>query len=334
MPGTVILATASYDHTIRFWEAHTGKCKAIVQHPESQVNKMEITPDRQFLAAAGNPNIRFFEIESRHSNAVVNFSGHTNNVTAVGFQKEGKWMYTGSEDGTVKIWDINAPGCQREIKDKVAVNAVVLHPNQVELFVGYQDGTVKVFDLSASSKPIKEAIPEDDTAIRSLSVSPDGSLLCAVNNSGNCFIWNLYSSPLTKSTTNNADASNSNQTATSNFDYMTQFQAHKTYVLKCLFSPNGKYENAERCISHPSNGTADSKFYQLLLWFSVRLLATAAADNVAKIWQYNNSKNKWEEDKTLIGHTQWVWDCWFSADSAYLLTGTIDSQYLAAVFLS
>jgi G protein beta subunit-like protein len=304
MPGTVILATASYDHTIRFWEAHTGKCKAIVQHPESQVNKMEITPDRQFLAAAGNPNIRFFEIESRHSNAVVNFSGHTNNVTAVGFQKEGKWMYTGSEDGTVKIWDINAPGCQREIKDKVAVNAVVLHPNQVELFVGYQDGTVKVFDLSASSKPIKEAIPEDDTAIRSLSVSPDGSLLCAVNNSGNCFIWNLYSSPLTKSTTNNADASNSNQTATSNFDYMTQFQAHKTYVLKCLFSPNGK------------------------------LLATAAADNVAKIWQYNNSKNKWEEDKTLIGHTQWVWDCWFSADSAYLLTGTIDSQYLAAVFLS
>jgi WD40 repeat protein len=37
---------------------------------------------------------------------VVTFSGHTNNVTAVGFQKEGKWMYTGSEDGTVKIWDI------------------------------------------------------------------------------------------------------------------------------------------------------------------------------------------------------------------------------------
>jgi WD40 repeat protein len=81
----------------------------------------------------------------------------------------------------------SAPGCQREIKDKIPINAVVLHPNQAELFVGYQDGTVRVFDLSMANKPIKEAIPEDDTAIRSLSVSPDGSLLCAVNNSVSTF---------------------------------------------------------------------------------------------------------------------------------------------------
>jgi G protein beta subunit-like protein len=77
----------------------------------------------------------------------------------------------------------SAPGCQREFKDKVAINTAILHPNQAELFVGYQDGTIKLFDLSATNKPIKEVIPEDDTALRSLSVSPDGSLLCAVNNS-------------------------------------------------------------------------------------------------------------------------------------------------------
>jgi hypothetical protein len=34
---------------------------------------MEITPDRQFIAAAGNPNIRFFEVESRHSTPVTFF---------------------------------------------------------------------------------------------------------------------------------------------------------------------------------------------------------------------------------------------------------------------
>jgi WD40 repeat protein len=91
---------------------------------------------------------------------------------------------------------LSAPGCQREIKDKIPINTAVLHPNQAELFVGYQDGTVKVFDLSMTNKPVKEAIPEDDTAIRSLSVSPDGSLLCAVNNSvltfHSTFIVNFY----------------------------------------------------------------------------------------------------------------------------------------------
>ncbi len=31
----VILATASYDHTIRFWQAHSGICHRTVQHPDS-----------------------------------------------------------------------------------------------------------------------------------------------------------------------------------------------------------------------------------------------------------------------------------------------------------
>lgn len=32
---SVILATASYDHTIRFWEAKSGRCYRTIQYPES-----------------------------------------------------------------------------------------------------------------------------------------------------------------------------------------------------------------------------------------------------------------------------------------------------------
>lgn len=45
-------------------------------------------------------------------------------------------MYSGSEDGTVKIWDMRAPGFQREYASRGAVNTVVLHPNQGELISG------------------------------------------------------------------------------------------------------------------------------------------------------------------------------------------------------
>ena len=31
----VILATAGYDHTVRFWQAHSGICYRTVQHPDS-----------------------------------------------------------------------------------------------------------------------------------------------------------------------------------------------------------------------------------------------------------------------------------------------------------
>jgi G protein beta subunit-like protein len=34
----VILATAGYDHTIRFWEALSGVCIRTIQHPDSVRN--------------------------------------------------------------------------------------------------------------------------------------------------------------------------------------------------------------------------------------------------------------------------------------------------------
>ena len=71
-------------------------------------------PDKQYLAAAGNPHIRLFEINTNNPNPVTSFDGHTANVTALGFHREGNWMFTGSEDKTIKIWDLRAPNCQRE----------------------------------------------------------------------------------------------------------------------------------------------------------------------------------------------------------------------------
>ena len=31
----VILATGGYDHSIKFWQAHSGVCQRTVQHPDS-----------------------------------------------------------------------------------------------------------------------------------------------------------------------------------------------------------------------------------------------------------------------------------------------------------
>jgi target of rapamycin complex subunit LST8 len=47
--------------------------------------------------------VRLFEIASQNPNPVVAYDGHTTNVTDIGFQKDSKWMFTGSEDGSIKV---------------------------------------------------------------------------------------------------------------------------------------------------------------------------------------------------------------------------------------
>lgn len=268
----VILATAGYDHTVRFWQAPTGVCQRTIPCNDSQVNCLETTPDKQYIAAAGNPFIRLFDCHSNNANPVMSYTGHNNNVTATGFQRDGKWMYTSSEDGTVKIWDLRAPGFQRDYQCKSPVTSVVLHPNQGELICTDEDGVVRVWDLAANCCST-ELVPDGNVPLRSVTVASDASYIVAANNSGHCYAWKLG--------TQRGIAP----------EPAHKLEAHNTYILKCLLSPDTK------------------------------LLATTSADKTIKIWDVANG---FSLNKTLTGHQAWVWACNFSADSAYLVSASSD----------
>lgn len=86
---------------------------------------------------------------------------------------------------------------------------------------------------------------------------------------------------------------------------MTRFRAHNEYITRILLSPD------------------------------VKKLATCSADHTAKIWQVvdieppapgeeQKEERAYPLEATLTGHQRWVWDCAFSADSAYLVTACSD----------
>ncbi|KAI9849302.1 MAG: TOR complex subunit lst8 [Sclerophora amabilis] len=287
---SVILCTAGYDHTIRFWEALSGICSRTIQHPDSQVNRLCISPDKRFLAAAGRHAVKLFDIKSTNPNSVLTFEGHSGNITGVGFHCEGKWMVTSSEDGTVKIWDTRSGSIQRNYSHGVQVTDVVIHPNQGELISCDRGGNVRIWDLG-ENKCTHQLIPEDNVAVSSVTVASDGTMLCAGNNNGNVYVWRMIQ----------------NRDITSLVP-VTKFQAHHQYITRVLLSPD------------------------------VRHLATCSADHTARIWSVDpdapsnpapdlapsTHPNAFPLETTLHGHQRWVWDCAFSADSAYLVTACSD----------
>jgi G protein beta subunit-like protein len=189
---SIVLVTGGLDHKLRFWEAASGVNSKTVRFPgESQINCVAISTDKQLIVAGGNPQINLYDVNSSADAPLMSFDGHTSNVTAVGFHKDSKWIYSCSvcesvllrylaisvtpceqEDGSVRIWDPRTPHCQRSTDVSAggpAINTVVLHPNQTDLIYGDQTGCVRIWDLETGSARERH-LPVPDTPIRSISI--------------------------------------------------------------------------------------------------------------------------------------------------------------------
>jgi len=279
---SVVLCTAGFDHTIRFWEAPTGICHRTLQYQDSQVNRLCLSLDKLYLSVAGNPSIRLYDMLGSSPSPIQSFDGHSNNVTSIGFQRDRKWLFSGSEDGSVKIWDLRVSSCQRDYQSKSSVNCCVLHPNQGELIAADEDGAIRVWDLTQNTCSF-ELVPDGKVPMRSLTIAADASLLVAANNKGNIYVWRLG--------VGSKAGGGGGLTILEPFNRLDAAHPQQSYILHALLSPD------------------------------VRLLATCASDKTIRIW---NVEKGFVLDKILSGHSGWVWDCSFSADSAYLVSGSSD----------
>ena len=297
---SVILATGGYDHKIRFWEATSGICSREVKHPGSQINKLEISNDKQFLAAAGNPQIRLYDIaKAEHQKPVLTLEGHAGSVTSFGFQRDGRYIFSGSEDGTIKLWDLRDPTYCRSFDAKAPVRSVTLRVDRDEIISGDANGDVKVWDLSGSgnhkgsnntsSTPRSKGLLHQmkpgegqtggcmiQTAIQAVDITDDARTMVAVSNHGTVYVWN-------PATTEYEGAP------------LTKFRAHPqtgSYCLHAVLAPDGRH------------------------------LCTTGSDGTAKLWDTTT----WELSHDLRGHSKWVWDAAFCDDSGYLVTASSDSS--------
>ncbi|EKM82800.1 hypothetical protein AGABI1DRAFT_53282 [Agaricus bisporus var. burnettii JB137-S8] len=287
---SVILVTGSYDHEIRFWEAWSGICsRTIARSGESgQVNRLAISPDKRLLAAAIHKKVNIYEIASTANEPLVTFEGHTMNVTAVSFHNEGKWLVTGSEDGSIRIWDLRSSSLHRIYDNGAPVNDVVIHPNQGELISCDQAGSIKQWDLSDNICS-HELTPAADVPIRSVTLASDGSCLVAGNNNGRCYVWRI----------------NDEHTGLPRFQAVTRFQAHNKYLTRCLLSPDARY--LATCSADTTVkiwailGNYEFKLEKTLMghqrwvWdcaFSAdsAYLVTASSDHTARLWEMSSGE--------------------------------------------
>lgn len=112
--------------------------------------------------------MQLFDLRSIDEKPLLTMDSHSNNVTSVGFQRDMKWLFSASEDGTLRIWDPRTTKPTRSYDCGGSINSAVLHPNQVDLITGDQNGCVKIWDLEADK--CREEYTPSDVAVRSITI--------------------------------------------------------------------------------------------------------------------------------------------------------------------
>ncbi|BGP36105.1 TOR complex subunit lst8 [Rhodotorula kratochvilovae] len=300
---SVILVTGSYDGTVRYWEAWSGICSRTIQTQDHQPNRLSISPDKRFLAVAGVGTVKLYDIAASAAAStgnvapLVTLTGHAANVTSLAWHAEAKWLVSGSEDGTVKIWDVRTATPQRNYAHHAPVNDLALHSNQGELISCDQNGAIKVWDLGGD-RCSHELLPEEDVPMRSVSIASDGSALVGGNHKGVVYVWTIQPG-----------------LAFTDLQPKTRFQAHSRYLIRVLVSPDTK--QLATC-------SADTT---IKIWTPTGLPPPAAGGAATPGVGGGGGiadGTGFQLEKVLQGHQRWVWDMAYSADSAYLVSASSD----------
>jgi WD40 repeat protein len=192
-----------------------------------KINDLAWSPEGDLLAAASPLGIWLYDPAALTSPPRL-LEGHARDVLSVAFSPDGETILSGSQDGTVKVWDIKTG----ELKHSIALWADFSHevgdqkrdpevwsmafsPDTKLFATGGFDGTLRLWDLGTGRE--RDVLKRTGGLVFSLAFSPDGTLLVSSGYDGTLLVW---------------DVATGNQVAT--------LTGHEGWARSLVFSPDGK----------------------------------------------------------------------------------------------
>ena len=187
-PNGVMLASGSWDGTVRLWNVNTGRLLHTLTEHTNEVMSVTFSPDGQTLASASwDGTIRLWNPNNGKLKRIL--TGNGSGVASVVFSPDGQTLVSGSADRTIRLWNTRTWKQKTTLKGHTdVVEVVAFSPDGKTLASGSRDATIRLWNPNNGRE--KETLTEHTAPVNTLAFSPDGQTLASGSRDRTIRLWN------------------------------------------------------------------------------------------------------------------------------------------------
>ena len=234
--------------------------------------------------------------------------GHSKGVRSVAFSPDGKYVATGGDDKTIKLWEVSTKKVIKTLKGHISeVTAVAFSPDGKYIVSGdkEEDSSLKLWEVS-SGREVRSL--EGQLAVYSLTFSLDGKHVISggLSHDETIKLWDVSTGRVTR-----------------------VFSGHRDWVRTAAISPDGKYvvsgsddktiklwdvSSGRKVRTFQGHG---SRISAVAFSPDGKHVVSGSDDNILKLWDVSSGR----DIKTIRGHTDDINSVAFSPDGKYIVSG-------------
>ena len=191
------LAAGESNGTIPIWEIASGRKLMTLRHHTSWVWSVLFAPhpydpEQQILVSVSDDyQVKLWDLQT--GNPLRTLLGHQRSVNTLALSPDGRWIASGSQDATIRLWNLQQPDQPPRILagHSQRVWSVAFSPTAQILASASEDHTVKLWNLANGE--CYQTMAKDPNSNGIVAFSPDGSLLASGGPDHMICLWQIES---------------------------------------------------------------------------------------------------------------------------------------------